>query len=56
MVGERIADRRTGHGRGTFWSQGRVQPKLAIITVTGCHLIPVISVGVIGNLSAALEY
>jgi hypothetical protein len=22
MVGERVADRRTGHGSGTFWSQG----------------------------------
>jgi hypothetical protein len=27
-----------------------MQPKLAIITVTGCHLIPVIYVGVIGNV------
>jgi hypothetical protein len=33
-----------------------VQPKPAIITVTGCHLIPVIYVGVIGNLGAALEH
>jgi hypothetical protein len=54
-----------------------MRPKLAVITVTGCHLIPVICVrreptdldhdravgrgwritqlGVIGNLSAALE-
>src|SRR4029077_9226411 len=44
MVGERVADRRTGHGSGTFWSQGLVRPKLAAITVTGCHLIPVIRV------------
>ena len=44
MVGERVADRRTGHGSGTFWEQGLVRPKLAAITVTGCHPILVICV------------
>jgi hypothetical protein len=36
-----------------------MQPKLAVITVTGCHLIPVIGarreLADLGNLSAALE-
>src|ERR1700722_17079837 len=40
MVGDGVAHRGTGHGSGTFWEQGLVRPKLAAMTVTGCHPIP----------------
>ena len=46
MIGERVAYGGTGDGSGTFSWQGSAAPKLAAITVSGCHLIPVICVQV----------
>jgi len=42
MVGERVAHRGTGHGSEAFRTRDRVRPKLVAITVSGCHLVPVI--------------
>jgi hypothetical protein len=44
MVGERVAHGLTGHLSGTFSLQGWVRLKLAAITVSRCHLVPVICV------------
>ncbi len=42
MVGERVAHRCTGHRSEAFRTRDRVRPKLVAITVSGCHLVPVI--------------
>jgi len=43
MVGERVAHWGTGHrGRRLSRSTDWVRPKLVAITVSGCHLVPVI--------------
>jgi hypothetical protein len=46
MVLERVADWGTGHWSGTYRSRDRMRPKLVTVTVSGCHLIPVISCAV----------
>jgi hypothetical protein len=44
MVCERVAHGGTGHGSEAFRTRDRVWPKLVAITVSGCHLVPVICV------------
>src|SRR5215469_11566513 len=42
MVGERVADRGTGHGSAPLLSRDQVCLTLMTITVSGRHLVPVI--------------
>ena|SRR5258706_5195702 len=44
MIGEWVALGGTGHGREPFRTRDWVRPKLVAITVSGCHLVPVICV------------
>jgi hypothetical protein len=44
MIGEWVADGRTGHEDGALLVAGTGAPNLTASTVTGCHLILVIRV------------